>query len=91
MVVAGRWEVSETGEPVWVWQYQSGWQDYVTATQVAMESTRAVGFTKESAITHAQEKVYLIHRMLGLEEPSSVELRRKLMVWYEEQVPQLQC
>ena len=89
MVVAGRWEVSEN-EPVWVWQYHSGWQEHVTATQVAMESTRAVGFAKEFAITQALEKVCLIHRMLGLENPCRVELRRKLAVWYDEQVPQLQ-
>ena len=91
MVMAGRWEVSETGEPLWVWQYQSGWQDYLTATQVATDSTNVVGFTKEFVMTHVQEKVLLIHRRLGLEEPSLVELRRKLTVWYDEQVPQLQC
>ena len=87
--MSGSWTV-EDGEPFWVWLFANGWQEKVSAIQVAMDSTETHGRPIDLCIAHAQCKIQRIYSQLGLPEPNLVPIRPKLVAWCNLRVPQMQ-
>ena len=89
MILGGCWEVYND-EVHWVWTHKSGWREVVDVVKVVQDSTPTQGTSKDFTVAEAVEKVLAVYRALDLTEPSSIELRRKMVAWFDQkEVPQL--
>lgn len=75
LVINGSWEISEEGEPHWVWQFSSGYQKKIPAIQVAADSTNCSGKALGYCIGLMEAKLEDIHKELGVPAPELWQCR----------------
>ena len=78
VLLPGSWEI-HTGEPMWVWTYEHGQKEEVSAVAIAVEAT----YHKDADVhlQQAELKVDQIHKVLGLPVMEPYKLRAKVSSW----------
>ena len=80
LLVSGAWVVQDA-KPFWVWKYSSGWEDWVSVVEVAIESSTAVD--KAAGMEDARGKVDAVYRSLNLPPMDMQALWQQLSSMWE--------